>query len=148
MVASTFSSKKKAASVSSTKPIAIVQNVIEALEISFEYFRVTIAEIAKLTAAAKVKSAPTKKSELKSTLNRLPVDESKIPPPTSPSVRATYFSGESFSFRTVLLKPRTARGESNMIAADKLDGMNLRPASCIGYKTPKADVAITKSPIH
>jgi hypothetical protein len=42
MLASTFSSKQNAASDNSTKPIAIVQKVIDALEISFEYLRVAI----------------------------------------------------------------------------------------------------------
>lgn len=36
----------------------------------------------------------------------------------------------------------------SMIAADKLEGMNFNPASCIGYKNPKADVAITMRPVH
>lgn len=148
MVASTFSSKINAASVSSTNPIAIVQNVMDALEISFEYLRVTIAEIAKLTADARVKRVPTKKSELKFTLKRLLVENSKTPPPISPKVRAIYLRGDSFSFNTVRLKPRTASGEISIIAADKLDGMNFNPASCIGYKTPKADVAIKSKPIH
>jgi hypothetical protein len=35
--------------------MVIVQNVMDALEMSFEYLRVAIAEIAKLTAAAKVR---------------------------------------------------------------------------------------------
>ena len=135
-------------SVTTLVAIAIVQNVMDALEISFEYLRVTIAEIAKLTADARVKRVPTKKSELKLTLKRLLVENSKTPPPISPKVRAIYLSGESFSFKTVRLKPSTASGEMSMIAADKLDGINFSPASCIGYKTPNADVAIKRRPIH
>lgn len=68
MVASTFSSKINAASDSSKKPMAIVQNVMDALEMSFEYLRVAIAEVAKLTAEAKVRKVPHARSEFKSML--------------------------------------------------------------------------------
>lgn len=148
MVARTFSSKINAASESSRNPIAIVQNVIDALEISFECFRVAITEIAKLTADVRVKKVPQTKLELKSMLIPWLVDESKTPPPTTPNISATYFKDERRSFKTIRLSDNTASGEKSMIAADKLVGMYFSPASCIGYRIPKADVAITMRPIH
>lgn len=128
--------------------MAIDQNVIDELGSFFDCILVIIIETARLSEDAKVKIDPVKKSELKSKLTWLLVENIKIVPPMIPKLRAIYFNFDSFSFKNILPKKSTASGDVSMIAADKLDDMYLSPVSCIGYKIPNADVPIQSNPNH
>ena len=131
ILASTFSSKMKAAIVNSKNPMAIDQKVRDALDIFLENFLVAIIEMAKLSDEARVKKVPNAKSELKSRVRPLVV-EIRIAPPTIPKLNAMYFRVDNFSLRMIRPNTKTAKGEVSMIAADKLDGMYFNPANCIG----------------
>lgn len=147
-LAKTFSSKINAAIVSSKKPIAIVQNVSEVLEKSFEYFLVKITEMAKQAADARVNDDPKKKSEEKVITERFMCEKSSIEPPINPRNKEVHLLRVSFSFKTTFPKARTSKGEVSMIAAETLEEIYLSPANCIGYNKPKAEVPISRTPSH
>jgi len=147
-LAKTFSSKINAAIVSSRKPMAIVQNVSEVLEKSFEYFLVKITEMAKQDAEARVNNDPKKKSEEKVIAERLVWENRSIEPPTTPRNNEAHLFRVSFSFKTTFPKARTSKGEVSMIAAETLEEIYLSPANCIGYSKPKAEVPTSRTPSH
>lgn len=131
MLARIFSSNIKAAMVNSKNPMAIDQNVSETLDMFFETFLVAMIEIARLRAEAKVKNDPYTKSVLKFT-DKLLVDVISMEPPAIPKPRARYLIFDNLSLRMILPRKSTARGEVSIMAAERLEGMNLSPASCIG----------------
>ena len=83
-VANAFSSKIKAARVSSINPMAIDQNVIDTLENFEEFFLVTITEKARHDEDASVNSVPIKKSELNENSWDPLLEKSNSDPPIKP----------------------------------------------------------------
>lgn len=130
-LARTFSSKMNAAIVSSNQPIAIDQKVIVTLEKRFVFFRVMITDNARLDADARVRTDPMIISELSDTWLEL-VAKSKSEPPTIPKMSEIHFRAVNFSLRRAFPRPSTINGEMSMMAAERLDVMNFRPASCKG----------------
>ena len=145
--ARTFSSKTNAAIVNSKKPMAIDQNVIEALDKSFEFFLVATTETAKQVADKRVRVAPVTKSLDNSKEMLLFVDK-RIDPPKTPKLNAIHFCKVRPSFNMIFPSKITNSGETSMIAADKLEEIYLSPANCNGYNNPNPEVPIIINPSH
>lgn len=127
-----FSSKMRVARVSSIKPIAIDQKVMDTLENLPEFFLVKITENARLEDEARVRREPIRSSEFHITVPDPFLEKRSTEPPISPNPRDIHLKTDSFSPRIALPRSKTIKGEMSIIAAERPEEIYFSPASCIG----------------